>query len=419
MPLLNRPIAVRSTLGAVARHLLRWTVPLAMLLAVLQAVALLCLVLLRAPLAALLAVAAGTLTRALGQRLNVKRLTHSRDSSRNFSKTADLATFAFSGQSIDCSFNQPQIIRYINSWFWKIAAAFSAGFICFATLYLPNHHLSLLPAQIAAMPWLNKTIEAGCMALPILAVFFFLWANGPERRWTAQVMAAIQARATSALDLLANREIDGLETGMEILGQELGLWQGHPYRAAIARRLSSHTSHAVLKPESTRSMEQAITELARQDMKSLGEAMAGYRKVARKLESVQLLASLLHDPIQEVQAEELNRGLEQISILASNRQWEQCQQQAARLESELDELHPRLRRQLASTPSVTLAPGADPYGILGVTAATPTASIKKLRLRLAQLYHPDIGDSIGNSAKMAEVNAAYDAVMRDRETAGR
>jgi DnaJ-class molecular chaperone len=66
-----------------------------------------------------------------------------------------------------------------------------------------------------------------------------------------------------------------------------------------------------------------------------------------------------------------------------------------------------------------LSPGVDPYRILGINAATPTASIRKLRLRLAQLYHPDIGDSTANSAKMAELNAAYDSVMRDRDTAGR
>lgn len=416
MQFIDRSIAVRAAVGAIARHLLRWAVPLAMLLALLQTAALLCLVVLRAPLAALLALGAGTLTRILGQRLNVKRLI---DSSRGSSRTADLATFAFNGQSIDCSFNYPQIVRYINSWFWKITAAFSAGAVCFVAIYLSDRRLGLLPARIADVPWLKQTVEAGCMALPFLAVFLFLWANGPERRWTGQVMAAIEARRASALDLLANREIDGLEAGMEIMGQEMRLWQGRPYRAAIAKYLSSHTCEAVLKPESIRAMEQAIVELARQDMKSLGAAVAGYRKVTGRLESVQVLVSLLREPIQEARIEELSRELNRISIFAANRQWEQCQRQADRLESELEEMHARLRRQFATASAVILSPHTDPYGILGVSASTPTAAIKKLRLRLAQLYHPDIGDSVGNSAKMAEVNAAYDAVMRDRETQGR
>jgi hypothetical protein len=372
-----------------------------MVLALLQAAALLSLVLLRVPLAALFALATGTLARILGQRL--------------------------SGQSIDCNFNHPRIVRYINSWFSKIAAALSAGLVCLAAVELSNdrigflsvHPLSLLPAQILAMPWLNAAVKAGCMALPVVAVFFFLWTNGPERRWSGQVMVAIEARAAAVLDVLGDREIDGLEAGMEVLGQELGLWQGRPYRAAMAKHLSSHTREAVLKPEATRAMEQAITELARQDLNSLGAALGSYQKARGRLESFQLLASLLRDPIHEARAEELSRELEQIPVLAAHRQWEQCQRQAGRLEFELDEIQPRLRCQLAAGPPVMLSPGVDPYRILGINTATPTASIKKLRLRLAQLYHPDIGDSTANSAKMAELNAAYDSVMKDREMAGR
>ena len=420
MPAVNTPNIAWAVLGAITRHLLRWVVPVAMSLALLQATTLLCLVLLRVPLAALFAVATGILTRILGQRLKVRRLRHSL-------RAADLAAFSFSGQSIDCSFNQPHIIRFINSWPSKLAAALSAGLVCLAAVHRANDlpgllsilRLSALPARIVAVPWLNTTVGVGSLALPLVAAFFFLWADGPERRWSRQVMAAIEARAATVLDVLGNREIDGLEAGMEVLGQELGLWQGRPYRAAMAKHLSSHTREAVLKPEATKAIEQAITELARQDMKSLGVALASYRKVTLRLESFQLLVSLLRDPIHEARAEVFSRELEQIPILAANRQWEQFERQARRLECELDEIHPRLRSQLGAAPAVMLSPGVDPYRILGINAATPTASIRKLRLRLAQLYHPDIGDSTANSTKMAELNAAYDSVMRDREAAGR
>src|ERR1700678_3199230 len=125
MPPVNTPNTAWAVLGTITRHLLRWVVPVAMSLAVLQATILLCLVLLRVPFAALFTVATGILTRILGQRLKVRRLKHSM-------KAADLAAFSFSGQSIDCSFNQPYIIRYINSWSSKITAALSAGLVCLA-----------------------------------------------------------------------------------------------------------------------------------------------------------------------------------------------------------------------------------------------------------------------------------------------
>ena len=65
-----------------------------------------------------------------------------------------------------------------------------------------------------------------------------------------------------------------------------------------------------------------------------------------------------------------------------------------------------------------LTPGADPYALLGIHRDTPIPSVKKLRQRLAQVYHPDIGGETCNSAKMAELNAAYDAVMRERMLRG-
>jgi hypothetical protein len=108
-----------------------------------------------------------------------------------------------------------------------------------------------------------------------------------------------------------------------------------------------------------------------------------------------------------------------LRLLAANRQWNDLQAHAARLETQLNELRARLGRHSASVPTVTLPSGSDPYWLLGVTVDTPTPLIRKLRSRLAQLYHPDVSGSTGNSIKMSELNAAYDAVMRDREKEGR
>jgi hypothetical protein len=111
--------------------------------------------------------------------------------------------------------------------------------------------------------------------------------------------------------------------------------------------------------------------------------------------------------------------LGQLTLLAANRQWDDLQARTGKLQAELDDLRARLGRYSASVPTVTLPPGSDPYRLLGVTIDTPTPLIRKLRSRLAQLYHPDVSGSAGNSIKMSELNAAYDAVMRDREKEGR
>ena len=144
-----------------------------------------------------------------------------------------------------------------------------------------------------------------------------------------------------------------------------------------------------------------------------------YRAVERHCKAVQMLAAVLKEPRQEMKAEELGAEIERLSGLASERRWENLRQRAAWLESELDNLRASLRQHTSSVPPAVLAPGTDPYRVLGISVDTPTPLVRKLRLSLAQLYHPDISDSTRSSAKMAELNAAYDAVMKDREREGR
>jgi hypothetical protein len=170
-----------------------------------------------------------------------------------------------------------------------------------------------------------------------------------------------------------------------------------------------------LHPETVESVFDAITELARQDLNDLSTALAAFREAEGHLKAVRALAAASRHPAHEIRAEELGDELDYLSRLASERRWQDLQQRAVWLESELDALQGSLSLQPSSVPQVILASGNDPYRVLGVSVDTPTPLIRKLRLSLAQLYHPDLSHSTRNSAKMAELNAAYDAVMKDRE----
>jgi hypothetical protein len=368
---------------------------------------------LRSPWPALLAIILGLYVRCLGQQWNLRQL-------RRSPKVAELAVFASDSHTLDCQFDNAAMERFARSWGWRIAAAAAAGVACLAAQHLRGLGFSLLPANPAIPHWLRSTLDAASEGLPLYIAALFLRIKGPEWRWTNQLKAAIEARAAASFaEAFTRQELDGLESGIDVLWQKLGVDRRGDYRAALGKRLQTHAAEAVLQPSTMVAMRQALTELARLDLASLGTAVDSFHRIQCELRVVHALASASRNPLHEMKAEELERELDQLRLLAANRQWDDLQAHAGRLETQLDELRARLGRHSASVPTVTLPSGSDPYRLLGVTVDTPTPLIRKLRSRLAQLYHPDVSGSTGNSVKMSELNAAYDAVMRDREKEGR
>ena len=371
------------------------------------------LVILHSPAPIVLAITAGISARCLGQYRNLHKI-------RNSAEAAHLAAFEFDGEQVHCSFNEKRVLCYVQSWRLRISAAVAASSMCFVIQYWSILGFSLLPGRIQHLHWLSASIGIAGPWLPAVVGIFFLWGNAPELRWVGQVKAAIQTRAESSIrKILAPGEIDGLQAGTHVLWQRLRLDRGSEYREAIARHLRDRTAEAVLQCEATAALVNATTELARQDLTNLGVAVATYHQVECRLTTLESLASEFRDPLHEMRVEDLKSELDQLSKLALHRRWDDVQRHSAWILTELDSLYVKLRQHAASVPAMALPPGSDPYRLLGVSVDTPTPLIKKLRLRLAQLYHPDVSESICNSTKMAELNAAYDAVMKDRERGGR
>ncbi|MBQ7934832.1 MAG: J domain-containing protein [Clostridia bacterium] len=58
----------------------------------------------------------------------------------------------------------------------------------------------------------------------------------------------------------------------------------------------------------------------------------------------------------------------------------------------------------------------NPYGVLGVSPSATDDEIKKAYRKLAKQYHPDIHpDRAFAEKKMAEINAAYDQILNERQ----
>ena len=365
------------------------------------------LLVLSAPASALLALATGGATRSLGHKLRLKAL-------ENSTRGRNLAQFTLVDGALEIRFDDRRVTAYVQSRRWRAAAAFAAAVVCFIAQHL--RPFSWNPMAVAkSMEWFEKTAAVASPSLPLLAAIFFLAAKGPELRWSKQVKAAVRARAAAmTAEITRPREIDGLEAGIAALYRQLDLWWSGDYRAAANKWIASHMAQAVFEPEAAWSLLEALTELARTDLHHLIEATESYRSVESRRCAVEALARASRDPQLEQRCEETAGAMDELRALALTRGWELLASRSGQLAAEFEELIQDA--SLRSGSMVTLPPGSDPYRLLGIDASASTASIKKLRVRLAQVYHPDIGGETGNDAKMAELNAAYDEVMRGRKT---
>ena len=220
--------------------------------------------------------------------------------------------------------------------------------------------------------------------------------------------------ATNA-ELHRIREIDSTVTAIAALCEILNAQPSTEYSRAVARFISKNSAAVVLSPMSLTSFIQTIDELARQDLANLMDLMSVHQRLRSQLLLTGAAVEDSRNPHLELQLESLTSQASALGNLLPQRRWDEFRGSSTQAIEQLKKLQEEaLRRKL---PAVVLPPGSDPYRILGIERAMPTSELRKLRTRLALIYHPDAAEGFSNSSKMAEINAAFDAVMSERKQA--
>lgn len=315
-----------------------------------------------------------------------------------------------------CSFDEPLLYSWIRAWQWRTVIAVVACLACFGAQRLPVFQASLLPAGVAETGWLMPVIHGAVKALPAVLGLFFLCVAMPRRALARQAKKVLEKRAAHSQQQIARSSgIEGFDAAMEALFSQFSRRRPLTYREAIENRMRAEPVLALLQPESVTTMVKAVMEVARQDLKNAAGALESMRRVERSAHALQSLSSVLREPLVEIKADQFVERQQRLGELVARRQWEDIEREARELEKEIGAAGAILHERSVKPAGPVLAPRTDPYGLLGASAGASTAAIRKLRLRLAQIYHPDIGGETSNAAKMAELNAAYDMVMRERE----
>jgi hypothetical protein len=214
-------------------------------------------------------------------------------------------------------------------------------------------------------------------------------------------------------ELLGIRETDGITIAVAALCKLLDTPPPKEYRSAIARFICKNSTTIVLDPASATSFIQMIAELARQDLANLTDMLSVHEQLRAQSLLTTVAVEDSRNPFFQLQLEGLTSQAAAFVNLISQRRWNDFRQSCTSTIEQLKTLQEQARRR--KEPAVVLPAGSDPYQVLGIERGMPSSELRKLRTRLALIYHPDATEGFANSSKMAEINAAFDAVVSQRK----
>lgn len=408
---------VGSWLGAALWKLaLRLSVSVLVWLAVILSAGLVLLAACHAIYAVAASLLAGISVRWMVQRWHLAQL-------RRLEMPARLAEFRMEGERLHCVLDEPRFHQYIEARKWRWVAAVAAGVICLALVEWAPPGGDVLTKAGVPNGWLYMLSAQLWPLLPLYTGLFFtggVWPGQhwrPEARWARQAKAVMETRVAEANAVLGWQEIDGLTPAVEALQAAMGLEQGAGYRELAWLALEEDAA-SIWHLEKVRRTLDVCTEIARQDLRHLCAVLPEYRMVEQRLEMARALSPKVRTYDLQQCEKELGEVFEGLSSLVAQRRWEKLASEIAETGRKLSglctDLIADLQIQSAEVPRGVLAAESDPYHVLGISRETPSTVVRKVRLSLAQIYHPDIGTTTSNSRKMAEVNAAYDMVMKER-----
>lgn len=372
------------------------------------------LAILQSPIPFAVAICAAALTGWIAQWMRLRFL-------RTTRKPLPFAAFDFEADAIRCTLREDLARKYVTRLQWRIVTGLATGMACWgAQRWLFFHPNLLATIEPDVTRRLGPLLAAAAWGLPMFAFALAIIVDGPVKGWVGQLKSTLERRAQKVCaDALRDREMDGLDRAIEKIHEQLGRRRSSTYRGAIEKYLRARTEDAVFNPRCVSAIIDALTEAARLELRDVSEALEHYRTLQSEIKALQSAASILHEPLIESKADDVMNELDQTTELVVLWGWGDFQKQLLGFDRTVDEMQRKLRDRRMASPAPVLATGANPYSILGVDSAAPISSIRKLRLRLAQVYHPDIGGETCNASKMAEVNAAYDAIVRDRDGSAR
>lgn len=255
---------------------------------------------------------------------------------------------------------------------------------------------------------------------PVLISIWFMGTAAVAGRFEGKVLARVQERVDRANgELRRIAELDGYLVAMNASACSLRNDPAQRYQRALREYVSSNCAATVLDPASSLAVIQALKALAQQEIRQTQTAVQHYQNALMQFRELRGYARSTQDLSLKRSVDVLGERLAQSRKLMEQQDFSGLSQLLDALQREMQSLEAQLTRAHQSRSESARVPSSgmqvtSPYEKLGISRDATTEQIRRLRTKLVQIYHPDAFGGSPNAARMAEINAAVDQILKWR-----
>lgn len=327
--------------------------------------------------------------------------------------------FAFSGQELEFCPSPAQLRRFCSPIRDRSVAAAMAGVASAVALVAFQTRTQVFDFLFRVQA--VSSIEAVlAWAGPVILCLWFMAGAGLAASLERSVVGKIQRCVNRAnMQLRRIGELDGYLLAVNTSACALRSDPAQRYRRAVREYLSSHCAEMVLNPFPAIGVVQALKVLAQQETQQTQAAVQQYQNALMQFRELRGYARSAQDLSLKRSVDTVGEKLAQSRKLMELQDFPALSQMLETLQREMQSLEAQLTRSFQSrTDSARVSPTTtqwtSPYEKLGISRDATTEQIRRLRTKLVQIYHPDAFGASPNPARMAEINAAVDQILKWR-----
>jgi hypothetical protein len=367
--------------------------------------------------AILLGTLCGYYVLAIFQILRVKGLSH---------RLPQAFLFSWNGRQIEVTPAAIELRKYCSPlWQRSLAAVFAAlaATMALLALQIETHTFALLfrysffASVESLLAWVG----------PVALTCVFMAGAGTAGAFQRELMARVRSSVTAAnVELKTGTEIEGHLLALDISCGSMRADPGQRYRRAFRDYAGSRCRELVLRPEMASSFVRALKVVVADEARRTQDAVQRYQNALMQFRELRGCARSLQETVLRRAVDGIGDKLALCRKQVELQDFEGLTASLRDIQAEMQSLDAQLTmaatarsesRQAAAAAagaSIARAAAPGPYEQLGVTKDISSEQLRRLRTRLVQIYHPDALDGAANAARMAEINAAVDLILKWR-----